>query len=266
MIRNSLSIKIKHLFYCVFLIVFFGQANTNDVCSANISYVNIPLGIKTVLDLTVINNCEPDFSKIRKKEINGFVIVYIQVNEFGNVENAAILKCNCEFLRKPVLDAVKKMKFQKFIDNNGIPKKAQFMKLFCYPNEKNRNDCLKHEVVFGNLRLPNIIKYSNPKCPENIVLDKSSYSMEISVEHDLYGKVIKTKIIKGDNTILNKQAKIAIEKWVHEPLVISGNPLNIRYKVKIVFKSKSDINVDVFYSINYDETENSLINILQLIK
>jgi hypothetical protein len=49
-------------------------------------------------------------------------------------------------------------------------------------------------------------------------------------------------------------------------LIISGYPLKMRYKVKVIFKSKSDINVDVFYQLDYDEAENSLRNILQLIK
>ncbi|MCX6580462.1 MAG: energy transducer TonB [Candidatus Aminicenantes bacterium] len=265
MIRTSLSVKIKHLLYFVFLIIFIKHSHTLDSGFAGIPYVRIPLSIKTVLDLPVIDDCEPDLSKIKKKEIDGFVIVYIQVSESGYVENSAILKCSCEFIRKPVLDAVKKMKFQKFIDN-GVPRKAQFMKLFCYQNKKNQIDCVKNEVVFGNLRLPNIVKSVIPKCPNDVILDKSGYSMEISVEHDIYGKVIDTKVIKGNNLILNEQVRIAIEKWVHDPLIISGNPLNMRYKVEIIFKSKSDINADIFYHLDYDEAENSLKSVLELIK
>ena len=231
-------------------------------------FIEIPEGIKTVLDQPIIKDFKPNYPKsLFKSGIMDNVIVYINVNKNGKVEKAEILKGRYPSLNEPILNAVKKMKFKPYKENGNF-KSVQFIKMFFFPKKYDKIQKIKDEIVFSNLRLPNIIHKVLPEYTESVIQQNISDIIEMDVVHDIYGKVIEAKIVKGKYKVLNDLAITAIKNWVHEPLIISGIPLKMRYKLIIEFnpKNKKNVEIKLLYKLDYKRSYSSLKHILDLVK
>ena len=52
---------------------------------------------------------------------------------------------------------------------------------------------------------------------------------------DIYGRVIKIKILRGEHDLLNEAAVEALKQWVYEPFLLDGKPMPVKFTVTVQF-------------------------------
>jgi hypothetical protein len=214
--------------------------------------VEIPPGILTVKILPVMKKVEPVYPKeVTNINFEDDIIVYIVVDKHGVVIKANILKGDCTILNKAVLEAVKKWIFKPYF-RNGSYHSVQFLKIFSFPENKDKKKIIESLLKFNQIRLPNLINRENPLYPNKAKIKNLEDEVEIKVMTDIYGNVKDARIIKGKYKILNDVAINAVRKWKHMPYILGDIPHIIKYNVIIKFpdcKKESSI-AKVYFRLN----------------
>lgn len=85
---------------------------------------------------------------------------------------------------------------------------------------------------------PKLIKKVDPVYPEEA--RKAGIEGEVVVEAttDKEGNVVKIKVLKGEQDILNKAAIDSIKQWKYEPFILEGKPIGVEFVVTVQFKLK----------------------------
>ena len=99
---------------------------------------------------------------------------------------------------------------------------------------------LKEEIMNNSLTRINVrqarrIKYVIPIYPHNVQkIRLKKIAVIIEARTDVYGKVVKWKVISG-HVLLNNAAINAIKKWEYEPYLVGGIPKPVVFTVTINF-------------------------------
>jgi TonB family protein len=75
------------------------------------------------------------------------------------------------------------------------------------------------------------------------------------------GKVIKTKILRGEHEILNNAAMAAVKQWEYEPFIINGKPIGIEFTVTLKFRLKEK---DEAITIGETTTAGASVDVIRL--
>jgi hypothetical protein len=230
-------------------------------------YIEIPKGMVTVFDFQMKKAIEygnPEY--FCEQNIKENVIVYFQVDKNGSVKKSAILKGNNADLNESILKSINERKYNPFIVDDN-PVSAQFMEMFFYPKDYDKKSKIREEIVFSNLQLPYVTKWTDPVYPKIAVNKGLADTIKIDVVHDIYGRVIKLRVVQGKHEALINSAKEAIKTWIHQPLVNSGNPLEMKYRVVVKYDPKKKIaNTKILFKLNYEEKCKSLKHLLDLVE
>jgi len=85
------------------------------------------------------------------------------------------------------------------------------------------------------IKIPKLIKKVKPVYPSLALKARRQADVIVEAETDVYGKVNRVRIIKGD-PFLNEAAVKAIKQWIYEPYIINGMPQAVKFTVKITFR------------------------------
>lgn len=83
-------------------------------------------------------------------------------------------------------------------------------------------------------QVPKLIKKVKPGYPDLAVKTHTQGKVVIDAETDIYGRVIKTKVISGP-PLLIAAAIEAVKQWVYEPYIVNGHPRPVRFSVVLEF-------------------------------
>jgi TonB family protein len=86
-----------------------------------------------------------------------------------------------------------------------------------------------------DIRQPRLIRKIEPLYPRAAILSHTEGTVVIEAATDIYGKVIKTRVI-GGHPLLKTAAVEAVEKWIYEPYIIDGIPKPVIFTVNVTFK------------------------------
>ena len=81
-----------------------------------------------------------------------------------------------------------------------------------------------------------IIREVKPVYPQEALDKKLQGEVLIEVNTDIYGRAMKSKLVKGKHKILNDAALKAVKQWVYEPGILNGVPQEAKFEVLIEFK------------------------------
>lgn len=81
-----------------------------------------------------------------------------------------------------------------------------------------------------------IIREVKPVYPQEALDKKLQGEVLIEVNTDIYGRAMKSKLVKGKHKILNDAALKAVKQWVYEPGILNGVPQEVKFEVTIEFK------------------------------
>jgi TonB family protein len=82
---------------------------------------------------------------------------------------------------------------------------------------------------------PKLMKKVDPVYPDEAREAGIEGTVMIEGLTDDKGKVVKTKILRGEHEILNNAAVAAVEQWVYEPFIINGKPIGVEFTVTLRF-------------------------------
>jgi len=86
------------------------------------------------------------------------------------------------------------------------------------------------------LARPKILREVKPVYPQEAFDKKLQGEVLIELNTDIYGRVMKAKLVKGKHKILNDAALKAVKHWVYEPDILNGVPREAKFEVMIEFK------------------------------
>jgi protein TonB len=89
-------------------------------------------------------------------------------------------------------------------------------------------------ISISRVELPRLIKRVAPHYPEVARKAKVQGTVELRAVTDIYGKVMKVWVIKG-NMLLRRAALQAVKQWIYEPYVINGLPKPVTFTVAVNF-------------------------------
>jgi TonB family protein len=81
-----------------------------------------------------------------------------------------------------------------------------------------------------------LLKEVKPVYPQEALDKKLQGEVLIEVNTDIYGRAMKSKLVKGKHKILNDAALKAVKQWVYEPGILNGVPQEAKFEVTIEFK------------------------------
>jgi TonB family protein len=85
------------------------------------------------------------------------------------------------------------------------------------------------------IEYPQIIKRVSPEYPKDAVEKNVQGPVSLSLELDIYGRVISARAFKGPE-LLRAAAEKAIKQWVFAPSIIDGVPRRVKMTVTLNFK------------------------------
>lgn len=115
---------------------------------------------------------------------------------------------------------------------------AAMNKAVAQADETEKEEVTKGKKIDGPK--PKLVKKIIPEYPEEAVKKQLEDVVTVRATNDIYGKVIKVKVIEGKYKILNDAASAAVKQWVYEPYIINGEPKGVEFTVKVKFNLKKD--------------------------
>lgn len=94
--------------------------------------------------------------------------------------------------------------------------------------------------ITGDLKPPRMIKKVEPVYPEPARQARVEGVVILGVRTDESGRVVKVKIYKSKDPLLNDAAVDAVKQWIYEPLFIDEQAREAVFTVTVRFKLKSD--------------------------
>jgi TonB family protein len=87
----------------------------------------------------------------------------------------------------------------------------------------------------GAIKPPELIKRVEPEYPEEARKKDLEGVVIIEAETDIYGRVVKTKVLRSIPG-LDEAAEKAVIQWVYEPFLFNGKPKGVVFTVTVRFK------------------------------
>ena len=185
-------------------------------------------------------------SDLRKKGIQGTVILGFIVNKEGRVANIKVLSSDHELFAEPAVDAVKYWRFEP-AEMNGkpvacrvripIPFKIRNSKIL---EDTNNGQPIESEESVYELnsvtKPPKPVKQSAPKYPQDLRKKgiQGTVTLRFIVSKD--GKVVNVTVLSSDHELFEEPAVDAVKKWRFEPAEKNGKPVACRVRIPIPFK------------------------------
>lgn len=180
----------------------------------------------------LIKKVDPVYpEEARKAGIEGEVIVEATTDKEGNVAKAVILEGKNESLNKAALDAIRQWKYEVFLIK-GEPMPVVFTVTVRFALAD------KEEKITHSDMPPKLIKKVDPVYPEEARKAGIEGVVIVEATTDKEGNVVKVKVLKGEQDILNKAAMDAIKQWKYEPFIHEGKSIGVEFVVTVQFKLK----------------------------
>ncbi|MCK4244013.1 MAG: energy transducer TonB, partial [Candidatus Omnitrophica bacterium] len=138
-----------------------------------------------------------------------------------------------------------------FEDNKGKP---YFLSIHLPPplpppppeaKKKEIEDFEKGAVkIMGEIKPPKPIKIVKPSYPEIARKAKVEGVVILNVRTDEYGRVVRAKILRGKDPLLNDAAIDAVKQWIYEPFILNGKPRQVVFTATVQFKLKQEKDKD----------------------
>jgi len=186
----------------------------------------------------LIKRVEPVYpEEARKEGIGGIVILEARTDEQGGVEAVRVVKSESSLLNQAAVEAVKQWKYEPFI-KEGKPRRLVFSVTVKFMlKDKEEEDFEKGAVkIEGELEPPKLLKKVEPVYPEEARKAGVSGIVILNVKTDELGRVIKVKILKSPDPLLDKAAVNAVMQWIYEPFIHKGKPRPTVFTVTVKFK------------------------------
>jgi TonB family protein len=114
-----------------------------------------------------------------------------------------------------------------------------FLTLHRGPDQKSTEKDVQRQPKEG--KGPKLIKKVNAVYPPEARQAGIEGTVILEATIDIQGKVIKVRVLKGDNDLLNKAAIEALRQWEYEPFIVDGKPMpfNITVTMRFALDDKS---------------------------
>ena len=177
----------------------------------------------------------------RKSRVSGVVILGARTDEEGRVASVMIYKSKAPILNKPAIDAVRQWKYEPLIIK-GKPEPALLTVTVRFVLKgKDTSDFEKGAVVVGGeIKSPKLLKKVDPVYPEELKEEGIQGVVVLKCRTDKEGNVEAVKVLKSENSMLNKPAVDAVKQWKYEPMYIKGKPHGVVFTVTMKFKLKEE--------------------------
>lgn len=188
----------------------------------------------------LLNKVDPVYPKeARRAGVDGIVLLEARANENGDVEAVRVLKSESTLLNDAAIDAVRKWKYEPYYRDGKAHKIVFTVTVRFLLKDKAENDLEKEAVkIEGDLEPPKLLKKVDPVYPEEARKALISGVVILNVTTDIQGKVIKTKVLKSPDPVLEQAAVDAVKQWVYEPLVVEGKLCPAVFTVTVNFRLK----------------------------
>jgi len=98
--------------------------------------------------------------------------------------------------------------------------------------------------IMGEIKPPKPIKIVKPSYPEIARKAKVEGVVILNVRTDEYGRVVRAKILRGKDPLLNDAAIDAVKQWIYEPFILNGKPRQVVFTATVQFKLKQEKDKD----------------------
>ncbi|MFC2157932.1 energy transducer TonB [Acidobacteriota bacterium] len=118
-------------------------------------------------------------------------------------------------------------------------------KLKDFATQEEIEEFLKGAVeITGELKPPKMIKRVEPVYPEKARQARVEGVVILGVRTDESGRVVKVKVYKSKDPLLNDASVNAIRQWIYEPLFIDGKAREAVFMVTVNFKLRTGKNTE----------------------
>lgn len=186
--------------------------------------------------LEPIKTVKADYpDEAREKQLQGQVMVKVQVSETGDVETAEATSGDPIFT-KAAIEAAKKWKFKPFI-RNGNPETVYTLIPFNFAFADNVADTKPPQRVRVSSGVSSglLIHKVSPAYPPDA---RSAHVQGTVLLQALIGKdgrIIDLHVITGD-PMLSPAAIGAVQQWRYKPYLLAGEPVEVETQIQVNFQ------------------------------
>lgn len=196
----------------------------------------------------LLKKVEPVYpEEARKKGIEGVVIIEATTDIYGRVVETEVLR-SIPALSAAAVAAVRQWVYEPYIED-GEPRSIIFTVSvnFKLSEKSEKNAAAAPEgrkpdtaaSVDKDIKQPRLIKKVEPVYPDEAREEGVEGVVVLEATTDIYGRVTKVKVLKGDDERLNKAAVKALKQWIYEPFIIDGKPVGVEFTVNFRFRLKN---------------------------
>ncbi len=191
--------------------------------------------VKILMNASLVLNVEKGGKTAEVFVLNGRKLVLLLTKVAGEKDIFAVEVKEKEETAKPLLatDIVVPEGKTATLGFSDSEEKTFFLTLHRGPDKKSADRDVQRLPKGG--KGPKLIKKVDPVYPPEARQAGIEGTVILEATIDTQGKVIKVKVLKGENELLNKAGIEALRQWEYEPAIVDGKPLQFVITVTMRF-------------------------------
>ncbi len=191
--------------------------------------------VKTLMNASLVLKVEKGAKTAEVFVLNGRKLVLLLTKVAGEKDLFAVEVKEKEEAAKPLLatDIVVPEGKTATLGFSDSEEKIFFLTLHRGPDKKSADRDVQRLPKGG--KGPKLIKKVDPVYPPEARQAGIEGTVILEATIDTQGKVIKVKVLKGENELLNKAGIEALQQWEYEPAIVDGKPLQFVITVTMRF-------------------------------